>query len=183
MRPHDREPRRFTCELTGEKTHDREVGYCWEGNRHLIRELGMRIVASGFALARPRYSTRYLPFETEEAKSRQMRAPYCVGLAPAAPLLLGAVAGEVSPGISAAPKQADTVGSPTSVMRSVISAASARRPSDRAAFEEKTGCHRAGHGQTGGDQRSHDLYDLPFHACPLFGGLGNIAGERLPQPK
>ena len=96
-----------TCELTGEETHDREGGYCWEGNRHLIRELGTRIVASGFALACPRYSTRYLPFETAEAKANQARASDCV--IPLVPARLGAVTEIVAPTTSAVPEHGSAI--------------------------------------------------------------------------
>lgn len=65
----------LTCELTGERTWGREVGYCRTSDGV---DIGRAIVESGFALACPRYSVRYLPFERPEALRAQARASYCV---------------------------------------------------------------------------------------------------------
>jgi endonuclease YncB( thermonuclease family) len=64
----------LTCRLTGEKTHGREVGYCFTSDGV---DLNQRIIASGAALACPRYDTRYLRFELPDALAAQARAPYC----------------------------------------------------------------------------------------------------------
>jgi endonuclease YncB( thermonuclease family) len=62
------------CELTGEKTHGREVGYCTNAKGEDIAE---RIISQGFALACAHYSTRYVKFEQAATLQRQRRAPYC----------------------------------------------------------------------------------------------------------
>jgi micrococcal nuclease len=62
------------CELTGEKTHNREVGYCFNSAG---QDIGQEIVAKGLALACPFYSRRYVPFEKPDAKERLPRASYC----------------------------------------------------------------------------------------------------------
>jgi endonuclease YncB( thermonuclease family) len=64
----------LTCHLTGEKTHGREVGYCFTSDGV---DINQAIVASGAALACPRYSDRYLRYEQAEALAVQRRAPYC----------------------------------------------------------------------------------------------------------
>jgi endonuclease YncB( thermonuclease family) len=76
------------CELTGEKTHGREIGYCVNAAGEDIAEA---IIKRGLALACPRYSDRYFKFEQPEALRRQPRASYCVTitkpLAQAAPAM------------------------------------------------------------------------------------------------
>jgi endonuclease YncB( thermonuclease family) len=62
------------CELTGEKTRKREVGYCVNAAG---RDIGQEIISRGLALACPFYSRRYIPFEQPGARSRLPRAPYC----------------------------------------------------------------------------------------------------------
>jgi endonuclease YncB( thermonuclease family) len=64
----------LTCHLTGEKTHGREVGYCFTSDGI---DINQAIIASSAALACPRYSDRYLQFERAEALAAQVRAPYC----------------------------------------------------------------------------------------------------------
>lgn len=49
------------CELTGERTHDRAVGYCSAGSTDLQAEM----VRLGYAKACPRFTTRYVSLETE----------------------------------------------------------------------------------------------------------------------
>jgi endonuclease YncB( thermonuclease family) len=67
----------LTCHLTGERTWKREVGYCITADGVDINEA---IIASGAALACPRYDARYMRFETEAALAVQPRSPYCVRL-------------------------------------------------------------------------------------------------------
>ena len=50
----------LTCRLTGEKTHRREVGFCFTADGV---DINQAIIASGAALACPRYDVRYLRFE------------------------------------------------------------------------------------------------------------------------
>ena len=63
------------CELTGEKTHNREVGYCVNGKGE---DIGEAIIKQGFALACPRYSDRYVKFEQRDTIARLPRATYCL---------------------------------------------------------------------------------------------------------
>ena len=63
------------CELTGEKTRGREVGFC---TRPDGLDVNREIIARGAALACQRYSDRYLSDETAEARARLQRARYCV---------------------------------------------------------------------------------------------------------
>jgi hypothetical protein len=78
------------CELTGEKTHNREVGHCVNGKGE---DIGEAIIVQGFALACPRYSDRYVEFEQRDTIARLPRATYClqgtrkVAVAPPAALL------------------------------------------------------------------------------------------------
>jgi micrococcal nuclease len=65
----------LTCELTGERSYNREVGFCRTSSGV---DIGQAIVASGAALACPHYSTRYVRFERPEALAAQIRATYCV---------------------------------------------------------------------------------------------------------
>lgn len=62
------------CRLTGEKTHNREVGYCTNAAG---QDIGQEIVTRGIALACPYYSERYVDFEQPEAVKRLVRASYC----------------------------------------------------------------------------------------------------------
>ena len=66
----------LSCELTGETTHGRQVGYCFNAAGKDIAEA---IISSGLALSCPRYDIdqRYLKFERPEAVQRQPRASYC----------------------------------------------------------------------------------------------------------
>jgi endonuclease YncB( thermonuclease family) len=65
----------LTCRLTGEKTYNREVGYC---STTAGVDINQAIIAQGAALACPRYDARYLPFEQAAALAAQQRASYCV---------------------------------------------------------------------------------------------------------
>ena len=65
----------LTCRLTGEKTHRREVGYCFTADG---TDIGQEIIEMGMALACPRFDTRYLPFEQADALEVQPRASYCL---------------------------------------------------------------------------------------------------------
>jgi len=65
----------LTCQLTGEKTWQREVGYCFTAAGV---DINQAIIAQGAALACPRYDPRYLPFEKAEALAAQPRSNYCV---------------------------------------------------------------------------------------------------------
>lgn len=55
-----------TCELTGERTHDRSVGFCKAGDV----DLNGQMVRDGWAAACPRYSGRYV---ADEAKAKAGR--------------------------------------------------------------------------------------------------------------
>jgi endonuclease YncB( thermonuclease family) len=65
----------LTCQLTGEHTWKREVGYCFTANG---TDINREIIEMGVALACPRYDTRYVQFEQAEALAVQPRSPYCV---------------------------------------------------------------------------------------------------------
>lgn len=65
----------LTCRLTGEKTHRREVGYCFTADG---TDIGQEIIEMGMALACPRFDSRYLPFEQADALEVQPRASYCL---------------------------------------------------------------------------------------------------------
>lgn len=63
-----------TCQLNGERTHDRWVGVCYLDGQ----DIGAIAVANGHALDCRRYSGgRYRDLETPAARSRIGRAPYC----------------------------------------------------------------------------------------------------------
>ncbi len=63
-----------TCQLNGERTHDRWVGVCYLNGQ----DIGAIAVANGHALDCRRYSGgRYRDLETPAARSRIGRAPYC----------------------------------------------------------------------------------------------------------
>lgn len=63
-----------TCQLNGERTHDRWVGVCFLDGQ----DLGAIAVANGHALDCRRYSGgRYRELETPAARSRITRAGYC----------------------------------------------------------------------------------------------------------
>jgi len=64
----------LACDLTGEKTWRREVGFCFNDEG---QDIGEEIVKSGLALSCPRYSRKYLKFERSEALEVQERARYC----------------------------------------------------------------------------------------------------------
>jgi endonuclease YncB( thermonuclease family) len=55
-----------TCELTGEQTSDRVVGYCFARGRDLQEAM----VQSGHAAACPRYSIRYMEAEAGPRSAR-----------------------------------------------------------------------------------------------------------------
>ena len=65
----------LTCQLTGEKTWRREVGFCTTVGG---TDIGKALIAQGAALACPRYSTRYLADEQPAALAAQPRSSYCV---------------------------------------------------------------------------------------------------------
>jgi micrococcal nuclease len=63
-----------TCQLNGERTHDRWVGVCFLDGQ----DIGAIAVAEGHALDCRRYSGgRYRQLETPAARSRIQRAGYC----------------------------------------------------------------------------------------------------------
>jgi micrococcal nuclease len=69
----DREVR---CELTGERTHRRAVGYCTAG----ATDLNGAMVRGGWALSCPRYSMRYVGLEPRAGtvqRSRYKLPEYC----------------------------------------------------------------------------------------------------------
>ena len=70
----------LSCVLTGEKTHKREVGYCFTADG---TDINQAIIAAGAALACPRFDTRYVEFEQASAVAAQPRASYCVRRGPA----------------------------------------------------------------------------------------------------
>ena len=63
------------CGLTGEKTRNREVGYCTNAAG---QDIGEAIIKKGLALACECYSDRYLPFEQPDAVKRIPRSSYCI---------------------------------------------------------------------------------------------------------
>ena len=65
----------LTCELTGEKSWNREVGYCFTAAG---TDINRAIVESGAALACSRYSNRYVQYEQAAAIEAQERAKYCL---------------------------------------------------------------------------------------------------------
>ncbi len=63
-----------SCDLNGERTHDRWVGVCFADGE----DVGAAVIAAGHALDCRRYSGgRYRKLETAAAKSRIKRAKYC----------------------------------------------------------------------------------------------------------
>jgi endonuclease YncB( thermonuclease family) len=59
--------RRLTCELTGEKAHDRKVGICYLDDG---ADIGAALIAEGLARDCPRFSgRRYAQFETEKSST------------------------------------------------------------------------------------------------------------------
>jgi endonuclease YncB( thermonuclease family) len=72
------------CGLTGEKTHDREVGYCTNAAH---QDIGEAIIKKGLALACECFSDRYVPFEQPDALARLPRASYCIKDKVAVPLI------------------------------------------------------------------------------------------------
>jgi endonuclease YncB( thermonuclease family) len=70
----DREVR---CELTGERTHGRAVGFCRAG----ATDLNGSMVQGGWALSCPRFSPRYVGAEPDSGIVQRMGyqlPPYCV---------------------------------------------------------------------------------------------------------
>jgi micrococcal nuclease len=63
------------CELTGEKTRKREVGFC---RNKAGQDIAEQIIKKGLALCCPHYSKRYCKFEQPEAQQRQPCARYCL---------------------------------------------------------------------------------------------------------
>lgn len=64
----------ISCQLNGERTHDRWVGVCHADGQ----DIGAAVIAAGHALDCRRYSGgRYRHLETSAAKSRLKRAGYC----------------------------------------------------------------------------------------------------------
>ncbi|NOE33485.1 MULTISPECIES: thermonuclease family protein [unclassified Ruegeria] len=64
----------ISCQLNGERTHDRWVGVCYADGQ----DIGAAVIAAGHALDCRRYSGgRYRHLETSAAKSRLKRAGYC----------------------------------------------------------------------------------------------------------
>jgi len=63
-----------TCQLNGDRTHDRWVGVCFLADQ----DIGAIAIANGHALDCQRYSRgRYRDLETPAARSRIRRAGYC----------------------------------------------------------------------------------------------------------
>jgi endonuclease YncB( thermonuclease family) len=65
----------LTCRVTGEKTYNREVGWCDNASG---QDIGAEIILAGRALACPHYDRRYVRLEQPEAVGRLHRAPYCL---------------------------------------------------------------------------------------------------------
>ena len=65
----------LSCDLTGEKTHRREVGFCFNNDGDDISE---KLIAEGMALACPPILDSYIEVETAEARAAQIRATYCL---------------------------------------------------------------------------------------------------------
>ena len=64
----------ISCDLNGERTHDRWVGVCYADGQ----DIGAAIIAAGHALDCARYSGgRYSHLEVTSARSRLRRASYC----------------------------------------------------------------------------------------------------------
>ncbi len=65
----------LTCELNGERTHDRWVGVCYTDEGH---DIGAVMIANGYALDCRRFSGgRYRKLEPAGARSRLPQARYC----------------------------------------------------------------------------------------------------------
>jgi micrococcal nuclease len=64
------------CELTGERTRGREVGYCVNTAG---QDIGEALISTGMALSCPRFDPgrRYWGLENLHTVERQIRAPYC----------------------------------------------------------------------------------------------------------
>lgn len=61
------------CALSGERSHDRQVGVCWAGSQ----DIGAAVIAAGVARDCPRYSNgRYAALEPPEA-ARLPLPRYC----------------------------------------------------------------------------------------------------------
>jgi endonuclease YncB( thermonuclease family) len=63
------------CELTGEKTRKREVGFC--RNRE-GKDIAAEVIKKSLALCCPHYSKRYCEFEQPVAVQNLARARYCL---------------------------------------------------------------------------------------------------------
>lgn len=65
---------RLTCQLNGDRTHDRWVGVCWDREGH---DLGASVIAAGHARDCPRFSGgRYRKFETAASRAIPSKS-YC----------------------------------------------------------------------------------------------------------
>jgi micrococcal nuclease len=64
----------LTCQLTGERTYNRMVGWC---RNAAGEDIGAAIVSAGKALACAHYSRRYVALGQPETLARQARAVYC----------------------------------------------------------------------------------------------------------
>jgi endonuclease YncB( thermonuclease family) len=62
------------CKLTGELTHGRQVGWCYN---LLGDDIGAQIILVGKALACPHYDPRYVALEQPSAITRLPRSAYC----------------------------------------------------------------------------------------------------------
>jgi endonuclease YncB( thermonuclease family) len=70
--------RDVSCELNGERSHDRWIGICFIEVDGEWTDLGGLVIAAGLALDCPRYSGgRYAALETARARLVQSRASYC----------------------------------------------------------------------------------------------------------
>ena len=65
----------LTCHLTGERTHKRQVGFCFTADGV---DINREIIEQGAALACPRFDSRYVEFEQADALEVQPRASYCL---------------------------------------------------------------------------------------------------------
>src|SRR5262249_40081213 len=64
----------LACAFTGERTHGREVGWCYD---NFGRDIGAELILAGKALACPHYDRRYVVLEQPDAIARLPRASYC----------------------------------------------------------------------------------------------------------
>lgn len=70
--------RSVTCDLNGERTHDRWVGVCYIEHDGEFYDIGATVIAEGLALDCRRYSGgRYRHLEPNGARQRLPQANYC----------------------------------------------------------------------------------------------------------